>query len=78
MSKISLTNTGIHANKDELSWNPGSLEKIALHAAIGGIMAKLGENAFKTGAMPNAFNEALINEIGKIGDLHCISRQTIL
>lgn len=58
----------VHKIGDELGWNPGSPGKVALHAAIGGIMAKLGGNDFKTGAMSGALNEALINEIAKIGD----------
>lgn len=52
-----------HNMKDD-----GSARKIAVHAAIGGIMSQITGAGFASGAIGAGVNEAIIEEIGKIKD----------
>ena len=44
----------------------GSARKIAVHAAIGGIMSQITGSGFTSGAIGAGVNEAVIKEISKI------------
>ena len=44
-------------------WKEGSKEKNALHAVVGGIMSKLGENGFLAGASAGLINEMVQKEL---------------
>ena len=46
----------------------GSVRKIAVHAAIGGIMSQITGAGFASGAVGAGVNEAVIHEISKIKD----------
>lgn len=46
----------------------GSARKIAVHAAIGGIMSQITGAGFASGAVGAGVNEAIIHEISKIKD----------
>ena len=52
-----------HNMKDD-----GSARKIAVHAAIGGIMSQITGSGFTSGAIGAGVNEAVIKEISKIKD----------
>ena len=47
-------------------WKEGGKNKVALHAIIGGVMAKLGESNFASGAIGAGVNEALQEELSKL------------
>lgn len=55
----------VHRLSDKYSWKEGSLEKIALHAAIGEITAKLAGNSDGSGAMAAGINQSAIKTIIK-------------
>ncbi|MBC8999895.1 DUF637 domain-containing protein [Pseudomonas sp. N40(2020)] len=44
-------------------WKDGSLQKIALHAVVGGLLNEAAGGDFKTGALAAGANEALVSEL---------------
>lgn len=52
----------------DLGLKPGSAEKAAITAVVGGIMAQLGGSSFISGAAGAGFTELVMNEIAKISD----------
>ncbi|EGO65234.1 hemagglutinin repeat-containing protein, partial [Acetonema longum] len=64
----------VHIISKNNGWKEGSLEKIALHAAVGGIMSQMGGGSFTSGAVGAGVNEAVQTELVKLfeknPDLH--------
>jgi hypothetical protein len=58
----------IHIIKDKKGWDDNSAESVALHALLGGIMAKLGGGGTLPGAVSGGLNEAVMGELEKIED----------
>ncbi len=58
----------IHDIGKRAGWKEGDPNKVALHAIVGGIMAKLGDSNFLAGAGGAAVNEMLQKELSKIKD----------
>ena len=58
----------VHVISEENGWTEGSSEKIALHAMVGALMAKLGSGDVLSGAAGAGFNQALQGELSKIQD----------
>ncbi|AYF50015.1 filamentous hemagglutinin N-terminal domain-containing protein [Pseudomonas fluorescens] len=53
--------TGFNWVGDQITFPNGSVQKIAAHAIMGGLLAELTGSDFKTGAAAAGLNEALIN-----------------
>ncbi|MCR8931695.1 MULTISPECIES: two-partner secretion domain-containing protein [unclassified Pseudomonas] len=47
-------------------WKDGSLEKIALHAVVGGLLTEAAGGDFKTGALAAGANEALVTQLATL------------
>ncbi|MFJ2485443.1 DUF637 domain-containing protein [Pseudomonas sp. NPDC087639] len=47
-------------------WKDGSLEKIALHAVVGGLLNEAAGGDFKTGALAAGANEALVTQLATL------------
>lgn len=47
-------------------WKDGSLEKIALHAVVGGLLTEAAGGDFKTGALASGANEALVTQLATL------------
>jgi len=58
----------VHVISEKNGWAEGSKEKVALHALVGGLMAKLGSGDVLSGATGAGFNEAIQTELSKIQD----------
>jgi filamentous hemagglutinin len=48
----------------DLGWVDGSLDKVLLHAALGGLMAEVMGSDFRTGAIAGGANEVLVGLLG--------------
>ncbi|WP_153786570.1 DUF637 domain-containing protein [Pseudomonas sp. EMN2] len=48
----------------DLGWVDGSLDKVLLHAALGGLMAEVMGSDFRTGAIAGGANEVLVGVLG--------------
>ncbi|MEN8638242.1 DUF637 domain-containing protein [Pseudomonas sichuanensis] len=48
----------------DLGWVDGSLDKVLLHATLGGLMAEVMGSDFRTGAIAGGANEALVGLLG--------------
>ncbi|SFM20411.1 Possible hemagglutinin [Pelosinus propionicus DSM 13327] len=58
----------VHVISEKNGWAEGSIEKIALHAFVGGLMSGLGGGDVLAGATGAGFNEAIQGELSKIQD----------
>ncbi|MCH3914709.1 MAG: hemagglutinin repeat-containing protein [Acidaminococcaceae bacterium] len=58
----------IHDISKRAGWKDGDKNKAALHAIVGGIMAKLGDGNFLAGASGATVNELIQKELSKIKD----------
>lgn len=65
----------VHKISEQNGWEPGSPEKVALHALVGAIMADLGGGNAFAGGFSAGLNEALQKELDKIGPEHPDLRQ---
>ncbi|MGY4490752.1 guanyl-specific ribonuclease Sa [Pseudomonas sp. TE3610] len=58
--------TGFNFVGDYVKFPNGSIEKIAAHAIMGGLLAEATGSDFKTGAVAAGLNEALINQMAEV------------
>jgi len=70
-----LANEQLHKLSEQNGWADGSPEKVMLHAIIGTITTKLGGGNAFAGGFGAGLNEALQNELNKIGPEHPDLRQ---
>ncbi|WP_178131315.1 filamentous hemagglutinin N-terminal domain-containing protein [Pseudomonas sp. C1C7] len=60
-----LAAASFNAVGDYAPWADGSLQKIMVHAMVGGLLAQVSGGDFRTGALAAGANEALVDQLNK-------------